>query len=260
MRKLAIIFTALMLVCAPAFGYEVVPTFDIRVAGGTSTFATPIDSAPVGQDWVATMGDPKLNDMVNSSVTSVAAWEAAISGTSVTISIATSDSNSTAAIAAAEYTPIWTGELFSGNTSHVVFRITPLKYLLTRCTAGITVYKLPITLRSWRGVDLDPLPYVVEEGTFEMPASGTGVSQFTAASIGAWPDGVRWAEFTSAVTPDSGASTFYTTNGDTPSVSSGFTMDTSTTLGMAKHEAKSIQFTTGGYPMAVRYKFLTAKP
>jgi hypothetical protein len=53
---------------------------------------------------------------------------------------------------------------------------------------------------------------LLKEGTFSMPG-GSGVSSFATASIGAWTSGTVAASFDVV----SGASGFFTTNGDTPS-------------------------------------------
>ncbi|MFH2075821.1 MAG: hypothetical protein ABIJ57_10840, partial [Pseudomonadota bacterium] len=59
---------------------------------------------------------------------------------------------------------------------------------------------------------------LLNEGTFTMPASGTGVSQFTVASIAAWTTGTVAASFEIV----SGTSAYFTLNGDTPTTSIGF--------------------------------------
>ena len=106
-------------------------------------------------------------------------------------------------------------------------------------------------------IKIKEIPIVVEEGTFTMPAAGTGVSQFTAASIGVLPQKVvGWGSFM----PISGASCFATTNGDTPSEGIGFTVYKDDHLRLSGNEARNVKFVPGVEAVTIRYQLLTVKP
>ena len=100
------------------------------------------------------------------------------------------------------------------------------------------------------------LPIVVKEGTFTMPATATGVSQFIVGSIGVLPDGVNYGEFEVL----SGTSAYYTTNGDTPAAATAFRLYMATTLSLSKEEARSVKWIPGATDTVIRYKLLNREP
>lgn len=100
----------------------------------------------------------------------------------------------------------------------------------------------------------------IAEGTFTMPANGSGVSQFTAASIGAFPSAhVGWGEFSV-----SGASRFFTTDGKTtPSVAGNGTGTHVASLGgfeLSGDEIRRLQIAPSGTACNIHYRLMNRKP
>jgi len=104
-------------------------------------------------------------------------------------------------------------------------------------------------------LEITDAPIVISEGTFTMPASGTGVSQFTAASIGTFPNGVNLGNLQLL----SGASCFFTTDGSTPTASS-FVLTNKSVLKLKEDEARKLKLITGVEATTVRFQLLGGKP
>jgi hypothetical protein len=120
--------------------------------------------------------------------------------------------------------------------------------------SGVTPFdnaQLEVTTGFDEAVDV-PV-YVISEGSFTMPASGTGASQFTAGSIGAWPGG-EYLEY------QGGNSLFVTANGTAPTTTgTGETVIAATVQSLHGDEARAVQFKTIS-AQTVWYRILSRKP
>jgi hypothetical protein len=167
----------------------------------------------------------------------------------------------------AELVPITpTFSLSSTTAFNIPFQIEPGKQ--TRfyfVSSGVTPYdafsadvQLGLPASAWKPPEL----FVIAEGTFTMPGNNgvnIGVSQWgTGTTLGRFPDGVKYAEYSV-----SGASRFYTTNGDTPSVSGNGTGTHVADLNgfsLSGNEARNVKFAHSGTACNIRYRFLSRKP
>jgi len=104
-------------------------------------------------------------------------------------------------------------------------------------------------------LEITDAPIVIAESSFTMPASGTGVSEFTVSSIGAFPNGVNLGNLQLL----SGGSCFFTTDGSTPTASS-FVLTNKSILKLKKDETRKLKFITGAEATIVRYQLLGGKP
>lgn len=195
--------------------------------------------------------------------------------TGVTFSLSVAVAQSAADILNADRTPIYQWEAISGET------VTPRVFQLPRgdfacflfgSGSGTSLFSgvtFEVTLdipenQNW----LEPLPLVVQEGSFTMPlrpagssaTAETGTSVFTSTSIAAWPKGVRYAEFQVI----SGSSAYYTVDGVTgvtnAGVGTGTPLLVSNTISMTREEARRSRWCPGATATTIWYRLLSRKP
>lgn len=171
------------------------------------------------------------------------------------------------------------GTLFDGKTITEKIEFTPITLKNTAHDSGISKYQHTASIKSGRyhfikidntegprdfRMDFEiklhksgdqPQSILISEGTFTMPVGGSGVSQFTAASIIAFPDGVGvlYAELVS------GTSCYYTTSGTAPTAGTGNVLYKGTLMPFTKNLARTSQWIAGTDECVIRYRFQTRK-
>lgn len=190
----------------------------------------------------------------------VTGWSASYAGTSTYFYAKVAERNTPGDWASAPMIPIYPSIAISG-TSPIgrLFTTPPANYMrVYTLHSGVTAFdNKQIEITSGYPSDAEIPVWVVAEGYFSMPAASAsaGVSQFTPASIGAWPGG-EYLEYMG------GNSVFSTCNGTAPSTTTGTSSDIrlpNIKGSLSGDEARAVQFKTIA-AQNIWYRILNRKP
>lgn len=156
-------------------------------------------------------------------------------------------------------TPILADE--SVQTGATMFPVTgqmePARYLNIEVRAGVTdiwVGSLAINFGFGAGWS-KPRAILVASTTWTMPTGGSGVSEFTATSIRAYP--LEAKHFYGELT--AGTSAYYTTDGVEPAAGTAHVLYKGSTLSLPDHIAKRLKFKAGADECKMRARMQTRK-